>query len=325
MKFIKRSLHFLLRHRFIVLLVIVGGYAVLYFVSLYASPSYWASRHNLVPYDYVQTAISQQRENNGLISGDSFVQMAKDYGSNESMYSDSSPVSNPPPFNPDQTRMIAKDIELSILVKDIVQAVKSIETNVTLSKGFVVNKQIDNPSGAGEATLVLRVPVENADTLVEEIKETGYKVVSEHTSASDITDEFHDVKSRLEVLEKNKARFEEIMASASKTDDILSIQEKIFQLQSEIDTLVGKEQYLQEQSKYSKLYITIRTNDTSLPQSANESWTATGVFNQALHALTQVATGLATLAIWVGVFGIIWIPVLIILIFIRRTIKQKKQ
>lgn len=129
-----------------------------------------------------------------------------------------------------------------------------------------------------------------------------------------MTDQYMDIEARLKTLEKTKTKFEEIMDKATKVPDILQVQREIISLQSQIDSLKGQQEYLKNSAKSAKLTIHLSTDEWSLPYAPEDSsFRPNVIFKQAIRSLVQTIRGLVAKLIWVGVYSIIWVPIVIVI------------
>ncbi|HSQ40111.1 MAG TPA: DUF4349 domain-containing protein, partial [Anaerolineales bacterium] len=125
-------------------------------------------------------------------------------------------------------RLVIRNADLSIVVKDPEAAMTAITALATKLGGFVVSSnlyQTYTPSGipVPEAGVVIRVPAEKLDEALETIKADAVEVQSENQSGQDVTSEYVDLESQLKNLESAEAQLMKIMENATETEDVLNI------------------------------------------------------------------------------------------------------
>lgn len=231
-----------------------------------------------------------------------------------------------PQAPPTQTkdRLVVQNSYLSLLVKNVSQTLKSINNYVSSIDGYMVNTNLSNPEEAASATITLRLPTKKLDEALEHFRTLAVKVTSENLEGYDVTDQFVDNEAKLSVLNSNLARFKEIMSQAKEISDILRIQQEIFNLQSQIDGIKGQNNYLEQTAKLAKVTLYLSTDEFSLPYAPSESWRPEVIFKTAVRSLVGNIRNVASLAIWLVVYSVVWIPALLLILFLRKRKIQPK-
>lgn len=216
-------------------------------------------------------------------------------------------------------RMVQETSNISMVVDSVRQSLDAVLNHVSGIGGYMVSSSLNQPEEAPFATLIVRVPQPELRSTLEYLRGMAVKVTSENLLGRDVTDEYLDLEARLGTLNKTKAKFEEILEIATEVDDILRVQREIINLQSQIDSLKGQQLYLQKTSETAKLTVYLSTDEWALPYTPSEpSFRPNVIFKQAVRSLVKTLRGLAKLAIWLGVYSIVWLPALIIFIWWRR-------
>ena len=239
---------------------------------------------------------------------------------------DSSSVTNPklgysrnsvaPSNNVD--RLVIQDTSLSLQVKDVSQTINSILDTTKNLGGFLINSKLTKPEGAASGNISIRIPEERRAEALEEFKKLAVKVVSESVYGNDVTDEYVDLESQLEVLDKTKEKYNEILLSAQKVSDVMSVQEQLTYIQSQIDDIKGQQKYYEQSAKLTKIVIYLSTDELALPYSPTNEWRPTVIFKNAVRSLVGVFRGFGSLIIWSVVYIPIIIPILLVILYIKR-------
>ncbi len=230
------------------------------------------------------------------------------------------PVSQVPPSE-DPNRLIITDTSLSLLVKDVANAITDIQSVTTSLGGFLVNSYLSKPESAASGNISVRVPSDKVPQALSAFKNFAVKVVSESVTGSDVTDAYTDLSARLEVLTKTKTKFEQILDQAVKVTDLLEVQRELTYLQSQIDNLKGQQKYYEQSAKLSKITVYLSTDELSLPYAPTNAWRPVVIFKTAVRSLIGFSRFLGTTLIWLAVY----LPAIIPVILITRFVKKKKQ
>lgn len=220
-------------------------------------------------------------------------------------------------------RMVVTNSYLALVVENVVESVERIRNQVPSIGGYVVNSSITRPEEGGTATITIRIPSDKLGETLSSLKGQAVEVVSENLDGTDVTDQFVDNAARLTILEQNKARFEEIMESARTVEDIVEVQQQIFNLQSQIDSIKGQQKYLEETAKTSLVVVYLSTDELALPYAPDDAWRPAVIFKTAVRGLLTTAQSLGSLLIWAVVYSIIWLPILIIIILVSKRLSKK--
>jgi hypothetical protein len=216
------------------------------------------------------------------------------------------------------SRLVIQDTNLSLQVKDVAAEIKSIESLTKQLGGYMVNSHLSQPESAASGNITIRIPEDKRPEALEGFKKLAVKVVSVSVYGNDVTDEYVDLGSRLLVLTKTKAKFEDIMDKAYVINDLLNVQRELISLQSQIDSLKGQQKYYEQSAKLSKVTIYLSTDELALPYAPTNEWRPAVVFKEAVRSLIGNLRNIGSLIIWLAVYSPIIIPVCLFLWYIRK-------
>lgn len=104
-------------------------------------------------------------------------------------------------------------------------------------------------------TLVVRVPAERFDRLLQEATSDVEQVDSREITINDVTEEFLDIQARLRTKKELEDRYRELLKQAAAVVEILEIEKQLGQLRAEIESVEGRMNYLQDQVAMSTLTV----------------------------------------------------------------------
>lgn len=219
-------------------------------------------------------------------------------------------------------RLVVQESSMSMVVSNVRQTSDKIIDYAKSSDGFMVSTSLTNPEEAPFATVVIRLPSDKLRTALDFFRSLGIRVTSENILGTDVTDQYVDIQARLTTLEKTKAKFEEIMTKAIQVQDILEVQRELINLQDQIDSLKGQQQYLEQTARLAKMTVYLSTDEFALPYAPTNQFRPEVIFKQAVRSLVGNLRNFAGMAIWVVVYSVIWVPVGVIIYFVWRKRKQ---
>ena len=182
------------------------------------------------------------------------------------------PIGGPTPQLDINNRLVITTSNLSLLVKDVSGTIDNIKSKAIELGGYMVSTSLTKPEGVTNGTIVIRVPSEKLDEALLALRGFAVKVVSENISGTDITDQYIDVEERLATLEKTKAKYNQILDSATEVEDILTVTERIIYVQNQIDYYKGQLQYMEKTSQSSLISVYLSTDELELPYTPDQPW-----------------------------------------------------
>lgn len=217
-----------------------------------------------------------------------------------------------------QNRLVQKESSLSLLVGDVRSSADTVIKQAEGMGGFMIQSTFSNPGESPSGSISVRVPASNLASYLDILRKQSIRVVSEQLSGTDITDQYKDIKSRLDTLNTTKAKFEAIYDKAVSIQDILEVQNRIIELQDQIDSLKGQQQYMEKSAEMARVSVYLSTDELSLPYASDTSWRPSVVFKAAVRSLVDNLRGFASSLIWIAVYAAFWVPALVIILFLVR-------
>ncbi len=215
-------------------------------------------------------------------------------------------------------RLVIQESTMSLLVKKVSESQKAITQKAQQLGGYMVTSNVSYPEQAEAASgsVSIRIPQTKLEEALDFFRTLSVKVVSENLKGEDVTDQYVDIEARLATLVKTKTKFEEILTNAQKVEEILQVQREIVNLQQQIDNLKGQQIFLEKSSAMSKITVYLSTDELALPYAPSNAWRPTVIFKQAVRSLIGSLRQIGTMIIWLGVYSVVWVPILLVVLLI---------
>jgi flagellar basal body-associated protein FliL len=215
-----------------------------------------------------------------------------------------------------QARLVIKNASLSIVVEAPGDTMDMITNLANELGGFVVTSnfyqiQIDGGLEVPQANITIRVPSEKLDQALQAIKAEAGQVLNENISGQDVTQEYTDLESRLRNLEKAEEQLTAIMENAWETEDVLSVYNRLVEVQEQIELIKGQMKYYEQSAALSAISVNIQANEAVQPLKIG-NWQPVGVAKRAIQALINTLEFLVNMLIWIALYIL---PVALILYF----------
>jgi hypothetical protein len=220
-------------------------------------------------------------------------------------------------------RLVIQDSDLSLLVKDVVSTKDSIITYAQTNGGYMVSANVSNPTDAPSATVVVRVASAKMKEALVYLHSLSLKVVSENVNGTDVTDQYVDVDTRVSQLLATRAKFETLLSQAKEISDITNLTQQILNIQSQIDNYKGQQDAMKKNADLAKLTVYLSTDEIALPYAPSDTFRPGVIFKLAVRSLVADLRKVATSGIWLAVYAVVWLPVVIIAVFVYRKFFRK--
>ncbi|HEU5201039.1 MAG TPA: DUF4349 domain-containing protein [Ktedonobacterales bacterium] len=234
---------------------------------------------------------------------------------------------------PTNTYLI-RSLSVSLLVNNPLDAEQQITKDVldadtqAQAAGEEINQQSD---GSYVVALTFAVSAPNYDTVKAYLNTFAAdhpdfkgKLTSEKETVQNVTSQYVDLQSRLTNLRTEQSRLLTFLSQAQSLSDMLTIQDKLTDVEGQIEQIEGQINDLSGQTAYSTVTINLSSSPVKAtpPPAPPKAWNPGGVLGAALSVLLAVLQVLADVLIWVLVFTPVWLLALGVY-YIWRRIKQR--
>ncbi len=212
-------------------------------------------------------------------------------------------------------RLVIKNANLSMAVDDPLKSMDNISHMAEAMGGFVVTadmvqQTLSNGVKVPQVSMTIRVPAEKLDEALATIKkETNQPIISENETSQDVTAEYTDLNSRLTNLQAAEKQLQEIMASATKTEDVLAVYSQLVSVREQIELIKGQMKYYEQSAALSSVSIQLIPNAATQPI-ITAGWQPSGVAKEALQSLVHTLQSLGSFGIR---FVLLYLPTLLII------------
>ncbi|WP_186668266.1 DUF4349 domain-containing protein [Sporosarcina sp. BP05] len=163
-------------------------------------------------------------------------------------------------------RKIIYRAELQLNVKNLEKTQLSIEEKVGEYGGYIVESNVHRESEESvSARLTVRIPEKHFQTFLMDAEGEAAEVLTRNVTGEDVTEQYIDLESRVKSKRTVEERLLVFMGKAEKTEDLLKISSDLSKVQEEIELIVGKIKYLENQTSFSTIEIAMYENRVIVP------------------------------------------------------------
>lgn len=224
---------------------------------------------------------------------------------------------------------IIKTVDLSIQTKEYEAYIAALTANVTKLGGYVENST--NHMGSyysvnsnRSSTYVVRIPADKLDEFLAGAEEKG-KITQKTEKQENVTLEYVDLESRISAYKTERTTLTGLLEKAESLEDVLSIQERLSEVNYQIETYTAQMRVLENRIGYS----TVTLNIDEVERVTEEKPTlGSRIKNTFLDNLDDLVEGLGDFVVnFIGGLPII-LPVAAVIVaailILKKIIKKRK-
>jgi hypothetical protein len=233
------------------------------------------------------------------------------------------------------SHMIIKDGQIKLLVEDTDIAIDRATQVIGDLGGYIISSRVwYQPYADGEnykyATITIGIPVTQFERALSRLRGLSVKVLDETASGQDVTNEYVDLQSQVTNLEATRDRIKSFLDQAQTVDEALRINQELSNVESQIEQIKGRMNYLQDRSAYSTITVNFEPVlpeiiEAPAPTPTPDVWKPGETFSNAKEAVTSAYQGIIDFLIWVFVVfvPIVAPPVLIVWALVKFFLRKK--
>jgi hypothetical protein len=205
--------------------------------------------------------------------------------------------------------LVVKTGNLALQVKAVDAALAEAGSKIAALGGYVSGSERTGDGQSAVASVTYRIPAARWDDALTGLRGLALKVLGEQTHTDEVTGQVLDLGARISNLQATERALQAIMDKAVKISDVLEVQSQLTNVRGQIEQLETEKQHLQEQAAYGTLSVTFGLETVALVE-AQKDFDPETEADRATASLVEVGQALATAGIW---FGILWLPILLVL------------
>ncbi len=201
---------------------------------------------------------------------------------------------------------------LELQVAELQPALTRAHDAVRALNGYVGASRESNDGDRSVAQVTYRIPSDRWDDALAALRAVGTKVLGQQTDALEVTGQLIDLGARIDNLRASEIALQGIAEKATKIADVLEVQARLTDVRGQIEQLSAQRAHLEDQAGYGTLTVTFGLQLVAVTEAA-KGWNAGEEVDRATASLVGVLQSLASAGIW---FGIVWLPILFMLLIV---------
>jgi hypothetical protein len=213
-----------------------------------------------------------------------------------------------------QERMIIYNAYLSLETETIEEVLDKIENLANNYDGYVAGSSRSSYGNRIIADITIRIPQDKFQIAIHEIENYG-KILDARTTSDDVTERYIDLNARLDNLQRQEKRLQEILEFATTVEEILEVERELGNIRGTIESLQGQLNYLERSISMSVISVHLSEPSTQFTPTELD-WSE--VFETAIRGFFIVLRGLIIMIISL-------LPLIIVGVIVYYIYKKRKQ
>jgi hypothetical protein len=165
-----------------------------------------------------------------------------------------------PPQEVITEKKIIRTGNMTLRSKDLASSRSRLDSLAVTMGGYIASETFNDQPNQSSYNVSYRIPSGKLDAFLSLVESGGDRLEHKSIRANDVTEQYYDIKIRLENERKLEQRYLELLNRARTVKEILEIEEKLSRVRQEIESKEGRLRYLDNQVNYSTISIFIYQN-----------------------------------------------------------------
>ncbi|GAC1390705.1 MAG: hypothetical protein NVS4B11_27970 [Ktedonobacteraceae bacterium] len=231
--------------------------------------------------------------------------------------------------DPGVTQYLIKTLKVSMGVRDTNKVADTLQTWITTtdprssSAGITYDQAGDNLYNVSLTFMVQSTLYPQIERYLRDYaSQNGGQLLSLNETVQDVTNDYIDTQSRLTNLRSEQTRLLNLLSHAQALGDIITIQDKLTDIEGQIETIEAHLKQLNGQVSFYTVAITLQPLSTVAPTPTPSGWNIGQTFHDAFAASLAFAQGLLTFLVWLLAYSFYIIPIALLAWFFYRWRKR---
>lgn len=227
----------------------------------------------------------------------------------------------------DDGRALVRNASIELVVDDGAAAVDAVAAQAILFGGHVTTTALSrDEDGTVSGTLVLRVPAERLDELVDALDDLARSVPFRTIDEMDVTLELSDLDARLANLrafeDELRALLTEVRERDGTVEGLVAVAAQLNAVRTEIDMLEGRRIQLADQVAMSTVFVSVSQARSTTPVVG--TWDLPTVARDALAATVRLGQLVVEGVVWLMLTVVPALVALVVIVGIVRAVRRRR-
>lgn len=231
-----------------------------------------------------------------------------------------------------EPKKVITSIYLSLETMEFDSTIKNLDNIINKNNGYIENSYVSNSSRTSNkvfkrAEYTIRIPRDNLEVFTSGVDSIG-SVISKNTSREDITKQYYDTESRVDLLEAKEKRMIALLEKAQNMEDIIAIENQLSEIIHQKENLTRNILDMDDKISYSIVNINISEVEKLRTDITTETTFASKIsnaFTDSLYMFKVGVQGFVVVFIYILPFALIAGLIGILVFKIKKIFTSKKK
>jgi hypothetical protein len=195
-------------------------------------------------------------------------------------------------------RMIIRNGELYLLVKDTRQAVSRVAQIADVHGGYVLSSAVSGEGKQISADLTITVRADQFDAALGDLQGVALQVQSQRATGEDVSAEYVDLESQLRNLQATQTRLRTFLDDSATVTEALDVNEQLANIEGQIEQVKGRMNYLEEHAALSTIMIHLSMPQAPAPTPTQAPWALRPAIDRSIKVQAGLAHFLVEAVVW---------------------------
>ena len=148
------------------------------------------------------------------------------------------------------------------------------------------------------------------------------RLISTNKTTQDVTGDYVDTQSRLKNLRAEQSRLLTLLSHASVLGDILSIDQRLTDVEGQIEQIEAHLNQLNGQTTFYNITLSLQPS-SAVVNPPPAAWSLGRIWLDALNAASAFGQVLLTVLVWLLVFSVYIVPLVVVVWLVRRWMRMR--
>jgi hypothetical protein len=216
-------------------------------------------------------------------------------------------------------RKLVKKGALRFETVDAAKSRQKIAKLVTEFDGFLGTDNVNQYDDKIEYEMEARIPSKDFDAFINKLTSQIDNIDYQNIAIEDVTGKYYDIEARLKSKKVMEERYLALLKKAETVEDMLTIENELEKVRSDIESIESRFKQLQKQVSFSELRITFYQ---TIEQTAGLGRKAGKAFTRGWNMLLEVFVGILNIWPFLIIIGVV---LYVILKFDKRRAQREKE
>lgn len=215
-------------------------------------------------------------------------------------------------------RQVIRTAQLELRVPKVDQAERKVERIAASFGGYVENSTSSELSTEKPTMqLTVRVPSARFSAFIEGMEGLGVRL-SKSQGTDDVTGQLVDLDARLRTLSAQEEALRQLLRASRRLADMIELHDRLSQVRNEIEQIAGQKKSVSSAAAMSSVTVSLTQDAIPHAKAPDPHWLPQ-VWAESTSQFGQLVRVCASALVYAGVFSPFWIPILLGLVWYRRS------